>query len=139
MKLFIDTSIFVDVLKKSVVASSKSLFDSLLRENEGFISSITVAELSVGAHLSPMSDAIEKTLDSISLVSVINLSTDIAFRGGEIYSKLVRKGLEIELNDCLIAATSVSMQISEIVTRNRDHFERMEDINPITPEDLGFR
>jgi predicted nucleic acid-binding protein len=33
------------------------------------------------------------------------LSKDIAFMGGEIYSKLVRKGLEIELNDCLIAAT----------------------------------
>jgi len=131
MKLSIDTSIFVDVLKKRVVASSKSLFDSLLRENEGFISSITVAELSVGAHLSPMSDAIEKTRDSISLVFVINLSKGIAFMGGEIYSRLVRKGLEIELNDCLIAATSLSTGISEIVTRNMDHFERIEDIKPV--------
>jgi tRNA(fMet)-specific endonuclease VapC len=124
MKLFIDTSIFVDVLKKKrVVVSSKLLLDSLLRENEGFISSISVAELSVGAHLSPKPDAIEKTLDSIFLVSVINLNMDIAVVGGEIYLKLVRRGLEIELNDCLIAATSLSIGISEIVTRNVDRFE----------------
>jgi tRNA(fMet)-specific endonuclease VapC len=82
-----------------------------------------VAELSVGAHLSPKSDAIEKTLDSIFLVSVINLNMDIAVVGGEIYLKLVRRGLEIELNDCLIAATSLSIGISEIVTRNVDRFE----------------
>lgn len=53
MRLFIDTSIFVDVLRSQQVESSKSLFRSLQSENAGFASAITVAELSVGAYRSP--------------------------------------------------------------------------------------
>jgi len=138
MMFFIDTSIFVDVLRKKTISSSKHLFNNILERDDGFISSITVAELSVGAHLSSRQDAIEKTLELLSLVSVIDLDDKIAFRGGEIYSDLVRKGLEIELNDCLIAATSLSAGISEIVTRNTDHFDRIGKIRAITPEDVGF-
>ena len=48
MNLFIDTSIFVDVLRKETVESSKLLFDSILEDNDGFTSSITVAELGCG-------------------------------------------------------------------------------------------
>jgi len=105
MNLFIDTSIFVDILRKETVESSKLLFDSILEGNDGFTSSITVAELSVGAHLSSRSDSIEKTVELLSLISVVNLNYKIAFHGGKIYSELIRRGLEIELNDCLIAAT----------------------------------
>ena len=138
MKLFIDTSIFVDVLRKKTVSSSKHLFDSSLEGNDGLISSITVAELSVGAHLSTKPDAIEKTLELLSIFSVINLDDKIAFYGGKIYSDLVRSGLVIELNDCLIAATCLSIGIAEIVTRNVDHFDRIGEIRAVTPEDLGF-
>ncbi|MCK4458985.1 MAG: type II toxin-antitoxin system VapC family toxin [Methanosarcinales archaeon] len=92
----------------------------------------------MGAHLSHRSDAIEKTLELLSLVSAVHLDDEIAFRGGEIYSELVRKGLEIELNDCLIAATSLSAGIAEIVMRNVDHFDRIQGIRAATPEDLGF-
>jgi predicted nucleic acid-binding protein len=42
MKLFIDTSIFVDVLRTVQSKSSKLLFKSLQMENEAFTSSITV-------------------------------------------------------------------------------------------------
>jgi len=138
MNFFIDTSIFVDVLRKKTVASSKLLLDNILEENDGFTSSITVAELSVGAHLSAIPDAIEKTMGLLSIVSVINLNGEIAFTGGEIYSELVRRGLEIELNDCLIAATCLYIGINEIVTRNIDHFERIDKISVVTPESLGF-
>jgi tRNA(fMet)-specific endonuclease VapC len=90
MILFIDTSIFVDVLRKKVVKSSKHIFESILeRGNEGFISSITIAELSVGAHLSPKPEAIEKTRGLLAIVSVISLNETIAFHGGQIYSELV--------------------------------------------------
>jgi tRNA(fMet)-specific endonuclease VapC len=138
MMLFIDTSIFIDLLRKKTVGSSKHLFESILESNEGFTSSITVAELSVGAHLSLKPDAIGKTLEILSLVHVINLDDKIAFRGGAIYSELVRSGLSIELNDCLIAATCLSVGIAEVVTRNVGHFDRIHGIRAVTPEDLGF-
>ena len=34
MNLFIDTSIFVDVLRKETVKSSKLLFDGILEDND---------------------------------------------------------------------------------------------------------
>ena len=83
---------------------------------------ITVAELSVGAYKSPRKDALEKTLKLLSVVNIVDLSMEIAVEGGRIFAELMKKGEEIELNDCLIAATSLSLGIQEIVTRNIDHF-----------------
>jgi len=139
MKLFIDTSIFVDVLRTVQSKSSKSLFKSLQKENEAFTSAITVAELSVGAFRSPRRDALEKTLKLLSLTHVMDLTGETALDGGRMYVELVKKGEEIELNDCLIGASALSLGIHEIVTRDIDHFNRIENIKAITPEELGFK
>jgi tRNA(fMet)-specific endonuclease VapC len=138
MRLFIDTSIFVDCLRKEVVNSSKLFLGSLVMDHIGFTSAITVAELSVGAHLSQRSDALEKTLELLSIVEIIDIDKDVAVEGGKIYSKLAKIGKSIELNDCLISATSLSQGINKIVTRNVNHFERIEEIEVLTPEDLGY-
>lgn len=66
MKLFIDTSIFVDCLRTNPVGSSKNFLESLEGTGSGFTSSIVVSELSVGAYLSKKTDALEKTLKIIS-------------------------------------------------------------------------
>ena len=71
-------------------------------------------------------------------MNVVDLSREIAIEGGRIYAELMKKGEEIELNDCLIAATSLSLGIHEIVTRNINHFNRIENIRAVTPEELGF-
>ena len=138
MIFFVDTSIFVDCLRKNVVPSSKRFLESVGERHIGFTSSITVAELSVGAHLSKQTSAIEKTLDILNIVEVVSIDQDVAIEGGKIYSDLVKNGKTIELNDCLIAATSLSMGISKIVTRNISHFERIEQVEVLTPEDLEF-
>lgn len=138
MKFFVDTSIYVDCLRKDPVSASTSFLKSFQNVNTGFISTITVAELSVGAYLSQRKDAIKKTLDLLIPVTLINIDRDIAFEGGRIYASLIKNGEEIELNDCLIAAASSSVGIHEIVTRNTKHFERIKGIKPITPEEYGF-
>ena len=71
-------------------------------------------------------------------MSYIDLTREIAIEGGRIYATLIKKGEEIELNDCLIAASGLSLGIHEIVTRDIDHFNRIEIIKAIAPEDLGF-
>ena len=138
MKLFIDTSIFIDCLRRKVVNSSIYFLESLITDNVGFTSAITVAELSVGAHLSRRKDALDKTLELISIVEVVDINTDVAVEGGKICSRLVKEGGTIELNDCLISATAISQGINKIVTRNINHFERIKEIEVFTPEDLGY-
>ena len=71
-------------------------------------------------------------------MTVADLSRAIAVEGGRIYAELMKRGEEIELNDCLIAATSLSLRIHEIVTMDLDHFNRIENIRATTPEELGF-
>ena len=131
-------SILVDILRSKQIESSKLLFKNLQAGDKGFVSVITVAELSAGAYRSPRKDALEKTFKLLSLVHIIDLTTDIAVEGGKIYARLVERGEEIEMNDCLIAATSLSLNIHKIVTRDIDHFCRIENIEAVTPEDLGF-
>ena len=131
-------SILVDILRSKQIESSKLLFKNLQAGDKAFISVITVAELSAGAYRSPRKDALEKTFKLLSLVHIIDLTTDIAVEGGKIYARLVERGEEIEMNDCLIAATSLSLNIHKIVTRDIDHFCRIANIEAVTPEDLGF-
>lgn len=74
----------------------------------------------------------------LSATSIIDLDKEIAMLGRKIYSGLVREGKDIELNDCLIAATALSSGIKEIVTRNVDHFNKVKGLKAVTPEDMGF-
>lgn len=135
MKFFVDTSIFVDCLRKEVVPSSKSFLERMGDEYSGYTSSITVAELSVGAYLSRSQNALEKTLELLNVVEVIDLDSRIAIDAGKIYADLIQSGKRIELNDCLIAATALSLGINRIVTRNKKHFLRIEEIEAIAPEE----
>jgi tRNA(fMet)-specific endonuclease VapC len=136
MKFFVDTSIFVDCLRKEVIPSSINYLERLGNEYSGYTSSITAAELSVGAHLSKSPDALERTLELLNIVEIIDLDSKIAIDAGKIYADLVKSGKRIELNDCLIAATALSLGINRIVTRNKKHFLRIKDIEVITPEML---
>jgi tRNA(fMet)-specific endonuclease VapC len=137
MRFFVDTSIFIDCLRKNVVPSSRQFLESLGNDHTGFTSSITVAELSVGAHLAQRKDALEKTLHLLEIVEIIDLDARIAIEAGEIYASLVKKGKTVELTDCLIAATALSTGITKIVTRNIKHFDRIQEITAIEPENIG--
>ena len=135
MKFFVDTSIFVDCLRKDVIPSFINFLERMGDKYSGYTSPITVAELSVGAHLSKSPDALERTLELLNIVEVINLDSRIAIDAGKIYADLIKSGKRIELNDCLIAATALSLGINRVVTRNKKHFFRIKDIEAVTPEE----
>ena len=138
MKFFIDTSIFVDVLRTDFKPSSKRFLESIEKENKGFSSVITTAELSVGAYRSNREDSIRRTLDLLSIVDLVDVNEVIALESGKIFADLMDKGKIIELNDCIIAASSLSLGIKRIITRNIEHFHRIKGVEAIEPEELGF-
>jgi tRNA(fMet)-specific endonuclease VapC len=113
MKFFVDTSIFVDCLRKEGVLSSINFLKCIGDVHSGYTSSITVAEHSVGAHLSKSLDALERTLELLNIVEIIDLDSRIAIDAGKIYADLMQSGKRIELNDCLIAATALSLGINK--------------------------
>jgi tRNA(fMet)-specific endonuclease VapC len=138
MKFFIDASIFVDCLRKEVILSSRNFLESLEDEHLGYTSSIAVAELSAGPYLSKSTNALERTLELLNIVEVIDFDSRIAIDAGKIYADLIRSGNRIELNDCLIAATALSLGINRVVTRNKKHFFRIKSIEAITPEEISI-
>lgn len=138
MNFFLDTSICVDVLRTNGAQKSFELFESFERRNSGYISVITVAELSAGASLSPLRDAYNKTEELLAHLQIIELNESIAIEGGKIYATLSQAGKKIEFNDCLIAATARSLGMREIVTRNIDHFNRIPGFAAIVPEKFQF-
>lgn len=138
MKFFIDTSIFVDVLRTEFKPSSKRFLESIEKENKGFSSVITTAELSVGAYRSNREDSIRRTLDLLSIVDLVDVNEVIALESGKIFADLMDKGKIIELNDCIIVASSLSLGIKRIITRNIEHFHRIKGVEAIEPEELGF-
>lgn len=139
MNFFVDTSICVDVLRTNGPQKSFELFESFSEEkNTGIISVITIAELSAGAALSQRNDAMKKTEELLAYVRIVELDESVAMVGGKIFAKLSTAGRKIEFNDCLIAATALSLGMSEIVTRNCDHFNRIDGCSAIIPENLSF-
>ncbi len=138
MKFFIDTSICVDVLRTHGAEQSYRLFESFQERNTGYISVITVAELSAGASLSPLRDAMKETEELLAYLQIEDLTEAIAMEGGKIFAMLSKKGKKIEFNDCLIPATAQSLGMHEIITRNCDHFNRIEGFTAIEPENLDF-
>ena len=139
MNFFLDTSICVDVLRTNGPRRSLELFESFSDgKNTGIISAITVAELSAGAAPSPRKDAQKKTGELLAYVQIADLDESIAMAGGKIYARLSQAGRKIEFNDCLIAATVQSLGMDCIVTRNCDHFNRIDGCSAEIPEKLDF-
>ena len=139
MNFFLDTSICVDVLRTNGPEKSLELFESFSEDrNIGIISVITVAELGTGAELSARKDAMKKTEELLAYVRIVELDENVAMAGGKMYAKLSDAGRKIEFNDCLIAATAQSLGMNTIVTRNCDHFNRIEGCTAVVPEKLDF-
>lgn len=136
MRFFLDTSICIDVLRTAGPETSVELFKTFENSNIGYISSITVAELFAGVHLSNKRNAAEKTEDLLSFLEVIDFTSEIAREGGKIYAQLTRLGQKIEFNDCLIASTALYAGHHSIVTRNINHFTRIDGLTAIIPEDI---
>ena len=138
MIFFLDTSICIDVLRTNGPYRSFEMFESFGKENTGYLSVISVAELSTGAYLSTRHNAMKKTEELLMHLQIVELSESIALEGGKIFASLTKVGRKIEFNDCLIAASAQSLGFREIITRNCDHFNRIENFSAIEPENVSL-
>ena len=64
----------------------------------------------------------------INNLTILNLDYNSSVRASNIGSDLVKKGIQIEPNDCLIAGIMLSNNYNKIITRDEEHFQRVEGI-----------
>ena len=113
--VLIDTDVAIDYLRGD--QETRPLVDALLLEGSAVLSVLSVYELTAG-----MRDR-EKTatMDFIAACSQLELTAEIAAKGGELYRKYRSKGITLAALDCLIAATALTKGL-KIATRNVKHY-----------------
>jgi predicted nucleic acid-binding protein len=113
--VLIDTDVAIDFLRG--VEYAQPLLAGLWDSGQAVLSALTVYEMTAG-----MRDT-EKavTHNFIDACAVEPVSTDIAFKGGELYRKYRAKGITLTSLDCLIAATAL-VKGSKVATRNVKHY-----------------
>jgi tRNA(fMet)-specific endonuclease VapC len=128
--MILDSTFLIDVLRGD--ESVSSIIENVDSSGTAFVSSITVMELSEGIHLS---DATERERDAVHelLTDLTELSfdRDCALQAGEINGALVSSGEPIDTADVMIAATAI-VHDQAVVTRNVDHFERIDDVDVLS-------
>lgn len=119
-----DTSFIVDLLRDD--GDALELLDVLERESRPQkVSAVTVLELYEGVARSgtPESKG-EAILGVLDTKHVVSAGGTVMRKAGTLSGELIDDGRRIEREDCIVAATAL-LEDEPVVTRNRDHFERV--------------
>lgn len=123
-----DTSFIIDVFHNdSDAVRFLDIIESEQRPER--LASITVLELYEAI---PQLDAPEERRQKILAVldsrHAIPGDAKVMRKAGKLSGELIRSGQEIDREDCIIAATAL-LHDEPIVTRNVDHFERIDGLD----------
>ncbi len=123
VKLILDTSFLIDLLlnHKEAVELAASLEEKEILKT----TSICVYELFRGIK---KKESIEKLEQLCSELIVLSFDKEAAKKAGIISNELLRKGQEIDPEDCMIAAIAL-LNNDTLVTRNVGHFNRIINLN----------
>ncbi|NHN61566.1 MULTISPECIES: PIN domain-containing protein [Halorussus] len=123
-----DTSFVIDILHDD--PDALAYLDRIEKENRPEkVASITVLELYEAV---PQLDVPEKRqrkiLDVLDTRHVVPADDTVMQKAGKISGGLRSRGEEIDREDCLIGATAL-LTDEPVVTRNSDHFERIDGLD----------
>jgi predicted nucleic acid-binding protein len=117
--VLIDTDVAIDFLRGELYA--QSLLVRLWADGQAALSVLSIYELTAG-----MRDTEKVTTRNFIEACVIEqVTSDIAFTGGELYREYRTQGITLTALDCLIAATAL-VRGYKLATRNVKHYPEEE-------------
>ncbi len=126
MGIVVDTDVLIDLLREKDDAVKK--IRELEKNEELATTDINVFELYFGAYNSNKKDKnLSSTRGLLKNLTLLHTTEEAMETGGRIYSDMKAKGKSIDIRDVLIAAITLQNGAS-LLTRNREHFERMEEL-----------
>ncbi len=138
MKIFIDTSIVVDIERE--IEDTVNLIQHLILTNHTvFMSAVVASEIFTGTYLrQDYKKARGKAKELFSCFQIIPLDMEIAETTGKISAYLIANGLPIEYQDVFIAATFVKEKGDWLLTKNKKHFTIIPGLekSAITPAEF---
>jgi len=132
-----DTTFLIDALRK------KDDVKQFLIKNSSeilYTTEINVFETYLGLYANKTLEKTPSLLESrkihleelLSKFQILPFERKAAIESAKILGILIRKGKKIEFRDGLIAGIAISNGINKILTKNTDHFIRIENINIIS-------
>lgn len=119
--ILIDTGILIEhIRKKDKIQTS---FFQLNEEYELGISMMTAFEFLIGKN-EKNTELIEVLMENLSIFPWDEHSMQVAV---QIYQDLKKRNQLIEIPDIIIASTAIALDIP-LATRNRNHFERIQNL-----------
>ncbi len=124
--MILDTSFIIDLLRgnKSAVNKVTDLENS---SKPVLATTISVFEIWQGIADFKNEDKKQRILDMISSFGLLVLDFESAKEGGEIHSKLEKKGVPIEPEDSMIAGIA-KVHNETLLTKNIKHFSRIDGL-----------
>lgn len=130
----LDTNVLIAHKRAKKADKDQTFLFKLSKEFNRFaVSCITVYELLRGDNQDE--DIYWKMMFSNMLV--LDFDVNCAEHAAKIYQNLKKRGLLIEAEDLLIAATALSHQM-KLATTNVKHFARIEELTLIIPDKIRF-
>lgn len=125
----LDSSFLIDILNGKKEALKKL---EEIKEEDTFTTSISEFEILTGAYNKNYSnEKIKKIVSLFNGISVHSFDSNASLRASIICSDLVKKGMEIEDKDCMIAGTALSNNCKTIITNDK-HFKRINELKVIS-------
>ena len=123
MKL-LDTTFLIDLLR------GKKETAKLLNGKEVLVTTQTnMYELIKGLFLKNVSSSkFKEVIDMFDNIRVLPFDDNAVIKSADIYSEFIKKGKKIHNFDCIIAGIALSNGITNIVTKNVKHFNRISGI-----------
>lgn len=122
-----DTTFIIDLLHGD--EDAEALLELIEKEaRPQKVSSVTVLELYEGVvRWSRSSTTREQIIDVLESKSVVNADDAVMRKAGKISGELINQGSRIDREDCIIAASAL-LNDEAVVTRNVEHFERIDGV-----------
>ncbi len=124
-----DTSALIDLFKNNVAIIK--LLENV--EEEVVFNKIVYFELMLGLNPEKKEHQNEEAFydNFFKNYDSLNLNEDSCKKARDILFKLKKHGKTIEPLDCAIAAIYLSNGVSKIITKNKKHFEQIENIEVV--------
>lgn len=125
--MIVDTTFLIDILRGSEKVSEwEKKFDE--GKEEPMVSAISVMELWEGALRSDRTDEeLEKIERLLRGLTSIDFDSEMGKLSGELRASLIEEGRPIDVEDIMICASAMKSN-QKILTRNLEHFERIEGL-----------
>ena len=123
----LDTTFLIDFLKNDVGAINKALE---IKDEALATTTINIFEVLLGVHRKKhvAEGEVEKFKKLIGNFDIFYFDIESSFLASKITADLISQGKEINAMDCLVAGTMISKNCHNIVTRDKEHFQRIKGI-----------